>query len=252
MEQCEKRRRAFFIAVLAVVCVIGAAVCLWLGSFYRADEAAMSVLDAPSPGVTVERRDDRIVFRPEHCEAGLIFYPGGRVQFEAYAPLMDALAARGVLCVLLRMPGNLAVLRPDAADGVREAFPEIGRWFIAGHSLGGAVASICADKHPGDYEGLILLAAYPDRDLRESGLRVLSVTGTEDGVLNRGKYEAGKVLLPDDAQELVIEGGCHSYFGSYGMQKEDGKPAVSREAQTARTAEEIAGLIRGAAQAPAA
>ena len=252
MERCADRRRAVLTGVLLIVCGIVAAVVVWLGSGYHADEAAAAVLEAPSAGVTVERRNDRIVFRPENCEAGLIFYPGGRVQFEAYAPLMDALAARGVLCVLLRMPGDLAVLKPDAADSVRADFPEVGRWFIAGHSLGGSVAAINAEKNPGTYEGLILLASYSDRDLRDSGLRVLSIVGTEDGVLNRARYEDGKALLPDGAQELVIKGGCHSYFGSYGMQKGDGTPTISFEAQTALTAEAVAGLIRGDAQAPAA
>ena len=61
----------------------------------------------------------------EHPEVGLIFYPGGKVQYESYAPLMERCAEQSLLCVLLHMPGNLAVLDMDAAAEVREEFPGI-------------------------------------------------------------------------------------------------------------------------------
>lgn len=44
--------------------------------------------------------------------------------------------------------------------------------------------------------GLVLLAAYLIKDLRDGGLKVLTVYGSEDGVLNREKLEDGKALLP--------------------------------------------------------
>ena len=137
------------------------------------------------------------------------------VQFEAYAPLMERLAGRGVLCVLLRMPGNLAVLNPDAADGVQADYPEITRWFLGGHSLGGAVAANYLEKHGGEYDGLLLLAAYSVADLSGEQLRVLTVYGSEDGLLERDRLESGRALLPADAEEVVLPGGCHACFGSY-------------------------------------
>jgi hypothetical protein len=62
----------------------------------------------------------------------LIFYPGGKVQYEVYAPLMEKLAENGILCVLVHMPGNLAVLDINAADGIREMYLEIKTWYIGG------------------------------------------------------------------------------------------------------------------------
>ena len=47
--------------------------------------------------------------------AGFIFYPGGKVGYTAYAPLILALAEQDILCVLLEMPFNLAVLDSLAA-----------------------------------------------------------------------------------------------------------------------------------------
>ena len=56
-----------------------------------------------------------------------MFYPGGKVQAEAYAPLMQDLADREFLCVIVCMPFNLAVLDANGADGVQEQFPAVWR-----------------------------------------------------------------------------------------------------------------------------
>ena len=241
MDRRGKKRRAGFLPVMLVCVAVLLLGVFFMGS-YPADETALAVLAAPPEGVTVEIGRGRIVFRPEEPELGLIFYPGGRVRPEAYAPLMAELAERGVLCVVPRMPGDLAVLMPNAADGVQAAYPEVGRWLIGGHSLGGVIAAHYAEKHADAFEGLVLLAAYSDRDLRDSGLRVLSVVGTEDGVLKREAYAAGKALLPEDAQELVIEGGCHALFGSYGAQRGDGVPTITGAEQRRLTEEAVTAM----------
>ena len=115
-----------------------------------------------------------------------------------------------------KMPCNLAVLDMNAADSIPERFSEVTDWYIGGHSLGGAMAASYAAKHTDELDGLVLLAAYSTADLTDSGLRVYAAYGSEDGVLNREKYEADRVNLPQDTTETVIDGGCHAGFGSYG------------------------------------
>ena len=105
------------------------------------------------------------------------------MEHTAYAPLMKELAEKDILCVLVKMPFHLAVFDINAADGIREQFPEIKSWYIGGHSLGGSMAASYVSKHTEDFEGLVLLAAYSTEDLSDSGLKVLSVYGSEDGVL---------------------------------------------------------------------
>lgn len=228
------RIAAALLPTLAAVCA------LYLASFYRAAPEALAVLQTPLAGVTITRTERRIDFAPEVPEAGLIFYPGGKVQMEAYAPLMARLAQRGILCVLLRMPGNLAVLDANAADGVREDYPEIRRWVLAGHSLGGTIAARYAAKHPGAFAGLILLAAYPVDDLSDLELQALTIYGSEDGVLRRSRLAAGRALLPDGAAEEILPGGCHAFFGCYGAQRGDGVPRITNEQQMDETAEAVA------------
>ncbi|MBQ3601265.1 MAG: alpha/beta hydrolase, partial [Lachnospiraceae bacterium] len=112
-----------------------------------------------------------------------MFYPGGKVEYTAYLPLMNSLAEEGILCVLLKMPFNLAVLDMNAADGIQEQFPEIENWYIGGHSLGGAMAASYLETHANDYQGLILLGSYSTADLSTTELEVLSIYGSEDTVL---------------------------------------------------------------------
>ena len=88
--------------------------------------------------------------------------------------------------------------------------------------------------------GIYVSDYYYHADLTDSGLRVYAAYGSEDGVLNREKYEADRTNLPQDTTETVINGGCHAGFGSYGAQKGDGAPVISAEEQQQQTADALA------------
>ena len=132
---------------------------------------------------------------------------------------------------------NLAVLDMNAANGIPEQYPQVDRWYIGGHSLGGSMAASHAAKNADRYEGLVLLASYSTADLAASDLDVISLYGSEDGVLNIDKYAEYKANLPASFEEHVIEGGCHAVFGSYVAQEGDGVPSISGEEQLQLTAQ---------------
>ena len=239
----KKRTRIILSVCLALLLVIGIGGYAYVSDYYHADETALEAMAYQTDRVQAEQDGDVIWFVPEEPTAGLIFYPGGKVEHTAYAPLLHACAENGILCALVRMPGNLAVLDANAADGLQEAYPEIITWYIAGHSLGGAMAATYAAAHPEDFDGLILLAAYSTKDLTGTALRVLSVYGSADSVMNRESYEKNRSNLPADTTEVVLDGGCHAQFGSYGPQDGDGVPTISGEEQVRQTAEAIAAFV---------
>ena len=228
-----------FLCLLAVLLAVCVAFGVYVSDYYHADPAAEDALVSDDV-VSVTKQNGNWVFAPESPTAGLIFYPGGKVENAAYAPLLHDLAEDGILCALVKMPCNLAVLDMNAADSIPERFSDITDWYIGGHSLGGAMAASYAAKHTDELDGLVLLAAYSTADLTDSGLRVYAAYGSEDGVLNREKYEADRVNLPQDTTETVIDGGCHAGFGSYGAQKGDGAPVISAEEQQQQTADALA------------
>jgi pimeloyl-ACP methyl ester carboxylesterase len=141
------------------------------------------------------------------------------------------------------MPGNLAVLDMNAADGIKEKHLEIESWYMSGHSLGGSMASSYIAENSKEFDGIILLASYSTADLSALGLDVLSIYGSNDGVLNMEKYEEYKPNLPEDFKEVVINGGCHAYFGAYGEQEGDKKATITREEQIEITVKEILQFI---------
>ena len=244
MSAIRKKRKVFIVTLCIVLAAAAAfaACAIYLGDYYRSDEGAAAVF-SPDDNITVSTRGGNVIFEPRGAVTGFIFYPGGKVEHNAYQPLMAELAGKGILCVLIEMPFRLAIFDVKAADGIREEFPEIENWYIGGHSLGGSMAASYLSDRSDEYAGLVLLGSYSAADLSDTDLEVLSVYGSEDKVMNRDKYEANKSKLPKNFSEVVIEGGCHAYFGMYGAQKGDGSPTISCSEQIRITAQAIANLL---------
>jgi pimeloyl-ACP methyl ester carboxylesterase len=176
-----------------------------------------------------------LAFHPVGSEpqSGLIYYPGGRVDYRSYAPYARALAEAGYLVLIPPMPLNLAVFAPDVAAEIMAAYPQIEHWVLAGHSLGGVMAARYAYQHPDQVDGLVLLAAYPanNNNLSQSRLPVVSLYGTNDGLADPAKIEASKKLLPANTRYVPIPGGNHSQLGWYGTQPGDNPASISHQAQ---------------------
>ncbi len=183
----------------------------------------------------VEVANDKwIKFTPEISNGkGVIFYPGGKVDPESYAPLMYHLTENGYTCYLIKMPFNLAVFKSNAAQAVILSDTEIKHWFIGGHSLGGAMASQYVNKNPDAVEGIFFLAAYPveSTSLVDFSIKSLSMYGEKDGLIPLSEIKVHEKLLPSKHIIQIIKGANHGQFGYYGIQKNDQKSDISREEQ---------------------
>jgi dienelactone hydrolase len=216
---------------------------LYVSDYYSADIASIQAFTASDNVKKTVLSEGIISYGENDSGVGFIFYPGGKVEYTAYEPLMIELASKGVFCVLIEMPFNLAVLDVNAADGICEKYPDIKKWYIGGHSLGGSMAAAYIEKHVDGFNGLVLLGAYSTANLFDTPLGVLSLYGSEDNVMNREKYEKYKKNLPLDLTEIEIEGGCHAYFGMYGEQEGDGEPTMTVDEQICVSAEYISDFI---------
>ena len=238
-----KKKIILLVIIVLILSLVGGTV-YYINDYYHAEETAVSLIATPKENVVVTEENGVFTFKPQNATKGIIFYPGGKVEAESYAPLMHALAKEGVLSILVTMPGNLAVLDMNAADGICEQYPEIESWYMAGHSLGGSMAASYISENADNFDGIILLASYSTADLSNSDLNVLSIYGSNDGVLNMEKYEEYKPNLPEDFNEFIIDGGCHAYFGAYGEQEGDKKATITRDEQIKITVDEITKFIK--------
>ncbi len=232
-----KKRIAWIVCAVALALAVSCG--MYVADYYAAEPAAWEAM-ADTTEIAVWQKENKTFFAPAEGKTGFLFYPGGKVEAASYAPLMRALAEQDIFCVLVEMPFHLAVLDMDAAEGIPEKFPEVETWYIGGHSLGGSMAASFVSRNTERYEGLVLLASYSTADLTESGLQVLSLYGDQDQVLNLEKYQQYRENLPKDTVEILLEGGNHGGFGSYGHQTGDGESTLPQGLQIQRTAQAMA------------
>ena len=226
-----KKLWIFLAAVLLVCAGLTSAFAWYVSDYYRAEDTALEVL-AQNDNITVQ--DNLTVLSPSYpTDTALIFYPGAKVEAEAYLPLLDQIRQTGVTCILVHMPFNMAIFDWDAAEDILPRFPEIQHWYMAGHSMGGAMASQFASEHPEQLDGLILLGAYIYGDYPDDD--ALTVYGS----LNQSVEDH-----IDYTENIVeIQGGNHAQFGNYGPQKGDLPATISAQEQQEQTVAAIEDFI---------
>ena len=218
------------LSLLIIATIAGFFVCT--AQYYKADDTAIAAINLSD---SITYGDNYIAIgSPEQTDRALIFYPGGKVEYLAYYPLLERLSQNGITCILVKMPFNLAVFDLNTADEIMRDFPEIAHWYIGGHSLGGAMASSYASKHQEEVEGLILLGAYVYGEYPKD--KALTLYGEHDGVLNRSKVDYTENVV-------VIDDGNHAQFGNYGHQKGDGDATITADEQQRITVKNIVEFI---------
>ena len=233
-----EKRVIVIMTIAAVVAAAIFAVLMYINDYYEATEKAKKAI-LGNERIEVAETDDYYLLQKRESESltlpaegkGIIFYPGGKVDEVAYAPLMLELAEAGYDVYIVKMPAKLAILGANKADAIIAGDATIIEWTMMGHSLGGAMAASYAASHDEEIDNLVLLAAYSTEDLKGLDMDVYSFYGSEDKVLNMEKYGECLGNFPEDVVEVVIDGGNHAYYGHYGEQEGDGTATITREEQ---------------------
>lgn len=200
------------------------------GTPYTAPDGTVERVSA-TPGVTVTEAAGGYAITPSDSQAdtGLVFYPGARVDPDAYVPVLAPVVDQTGVAVFVPRPRlNLAVFEPGLADTIVKDQSAIDTWYVGGHSLGGAMACRYAEANTDTVAGLVLFGSYCDRSIADTELAVLSVGGTRDTVLGTSEAALRPETLPRSAQIYRVEGLNHTQFGSYTGQPGDSRATISR------------------------
>lgn len=229
-----KKLKIILIIAFALVLAYGA---FYFLDYYHAEKTVDNYLNG-TENVSVVKEDYGLFLDGYGNDTALIFYPGAKVEYTSYLPLLMGLSARGIDCYLVEMPFNFAFFNGNAADAIIDN-TNYTNYLLAGHSLGGVTAASYMNG-TGKGDGLVLLSAYPASKVSKP---VLSIYGSEDKVLNRETYNESKHLMAN-LTEFVIEGGNHEQFAYYGTQPGDGVATISPEDQQMQTADKILEFIK--------
>lgn len=159
---------------------------------------------------------------------GLLLFPGGGVDFRAYAPIARELARCGLLVVVQHVPFGFALFDHDRALGpmgnLRRSFPHVRHWMVGGHSLGGVAAACYARRQPSDVNGLVLWGSFPSptHSLASLRLPVASLCGSHDGLVPPGLVQKTRHLLPPHSSVVEVPGANHTQFGDYWDGRDEG------------------------------
>ena len=218
-------------AVLLLLAIFAGAFFWYVSDYYRAEDVALEVL-AQSDGISTQ--ENLTILSPSYqSDTAIIFYPGAKVEAEAYLPLLNQIRQTGITCILVDMPFHMAIFDSNAAEDVMAQFPQIEHWYLAGHSMGGAMTSKFAAEHPDEVDGLILMGAYIYGDYPD-----------EDTLTIYASFNQSVEDKIDYTENIVeIEGGNHAQFGNYGMQKGDPPAEISAEEQQKQTVEAIEAFL---------
>ncbi len=231
------------LGLLIVLAVLVIGFVIWALNPLQPTADALAALESTSQ-VTVTQTDDYVSFMPTGAAPtkAFVFYPGGRVDYRAYAAPLHKLAEQGYLAILLPVRLNLAFFDINAADRAIPDFPGIQDWAVGGHSLGGVAASMYAAKQD-DIDGVVYWASYPaDDKLKNSDMAFTSIYGTLD-MGGMEAFQSSASLLPAGTEFVVIEGGNHSQFGNYGLQPGDNPATIPWQEQQAQAVAATARLL---------
>lgn len=226
------------IAIILFVIIFFGGFFVYAQIYYHAEKTATDYMNG-TEDVNVSRVSNGLFLDGYGNDTAVIFYPGAKVEYNSYLPLFIDLSSKGIDCYLVEMPFNLAFFDVDSADKIIDN-SSYKHYFMAGHSLGGAMASSYVNKTDNKIDGLIYLSSHSSVGVN---VPVLSIRGTNDGVINLESYHEARDLMRSNFTEVIINGGNHAQFGNYGNQSGDGNATISAESQQNQSVDAIMKFI---------
>jgi dienelactone hydrolase len=230
-----RNKRARYFRIITLIALLIFAITVYLFQHYKPAVEATELIERQSDMIVEEKMGMKkaLVITPAAVDesVGWIIYPGGKVDYRAYAVLGYQLAQEsGQRVIVVSFPFHLAVFDINAGKAWMDKYEDTKKWYVIGHSLGGVMGAQMA-KSDERIAGIGFLASYPSADFSDSDMRMISIRGSSDKILNLAAFADAQSKFSPYTEFYVIQGGNHSQFGSYGFQKDDGMATVTKEDQ---------------------
>ncbi|MFD9626535.1 alpha/beta fold hydrolase [Peribacillus muralis] len=214
------------ISVVVVLLIVFGGFYIWSEQTYKPSEQLHDAVNEKEWKV----QKGFITLEPNKSNgAGIVLYPGAKVEPVAYAYYGKQLAAEGYTVMIADVAFHFALLDVNKAAEAKKLYPQLKQWYIGGHSLGGVAAASYAIKNQDEVAGIIFLGSYPSEssDFADTDMPILSLYAEYDGLSTLEKINETKNLLSKETTMHEIKGGNHAQFGMYGKQKGDNEAKIS-------------------------
>lgn len=166
---------------------------------------------------------------------GFIIFSGAKADEKAYSYIAKLLHEAGHTVVIPKVLFRMSATGINHGFEIIEANPEIEKWFLIGHSLGGLPVSRIAAGEPAKLQGIAFLASYMITDLSELDISAIRITASNDKIMSKNSLEKNLNYLPKKSTSIMIEGANHQGFGAYDSLSRDGEATMTWKEQQEQT-----------------
>ncbi|MCD7955612.1 MAG: alpha/beta hydrolase [Lachnospiraceae bacterium] len=177
---------------------------------------------------------------------GFIIFSGAKTDERAYAYLAKLLHDEGYTVVIPKQLFHLSAFGTKHGLEIMDANPQIEKWILIGHSLGGMPASRIAAAKPDQVIGVALLATYASVNLSNLDIGAIRITAENDGIMNNHMMERFDGNLPANSTSVMLEGANHQGFAAYSSSSgRDGEASISWQEQNEQSIKLILDFFSG-------
>ncbi|MCD8145973.1 MAG: alpha/beta hydrolase [Clostridiales bacterium] len=167
---------------------------------------------------------------------GFLIFSGAKTDDRAYAYLAKLLHEKGHTVIIPRQRFHMSAFGTKHGLEIMDSNPQIKKWILIGHSLGGMPVSRIAASRSDELIGVAFLATFASIDLSGLDLAAIRITAEHDGVMNNDTMDTYNGNLPKNAANIMLEGANHQGFAAYrSTSGRDGKASISWQEQNEQT-----------------
>ena len=115
------KKKFILVPVILLLCMITAGA-VYFSNYYHASDSVREYRER-SGSVTIREIPEGLLLDGPGDAHALVFYPGAKVEYTAYIPLLYTVSEAGTDCFLVRMPANFALFDINRASKIIGSYP---------------------------------------------------------------------------------------------------------------------------------